>query len=189
MHQPCDETRQPPPTATQLETVFNHEFARSMQTVLVGGQVEPFYQAKKPDNTHHIIYYTHDYVSSALHEVSHWCVAGDVRRAQDDYGYWYSPDGRTQDQQNAFEKVEVKPQALEWIFSMACGITFRVSADNLTLDCGPSRAFKEAILNQVYTYLHGALNARSLQFLHVLEHKFHNEHAISASLFSLSDLR
>lgn len=189
MPQPHDKIGQQPPTAAQLEAMFNREFAHSMQTLLIGGQAEPFYQAKTAKRAHHIIYYTLDYASSALHEIAHWCVAGDKRRLQDDYGYWYSPDGRSEVQQSEFEKVEVKPQALEWIFSQACGVAFRVSADNLTLDCGPSHAFKQAIFDQVCAYLHGTMNARTVQFLHALEHNFHNERAVSASLFSLSDLR
>ncbi len=35
-----------------------------------------------------------DFFASALHEISHWCVAGKARREQVDFGYWYCPDGR-----------------------------------------------------------------------------------------------
>jgi elongation factor P hydroxylase len=49
-----------------------------------------------------------------------------------DYGYWYAPDGRSAEQQELFEQSEVKPQALEWMFSVACGQVFRLSTDNLS---------------------------------------------------------
>ncbi len=42
-------------------------------------------------------------------------------------GYWYAPDGHTQEQQALFEQVEIKPQAIEWLFAQAFGRKFRVS--------------------------------------------------------------
>lgn len=37
-------------------------------------------------------------------------------------------------QQQNFFQVEVRPQALEWIFSSAAGVPFKPSVDNLSLD-------------------------------------------------------
>jgi elongation factor P hydroxylase len=65
-----------------------------------------------------------DYLASALHEVAHWCLAGVERRKLEDYGYWYSPDGRSRGEQSAFENVEARPQALEWILSDTCNSCF-----------------------------------------------------------------
>ena len=115
-----------------------------------------------------MIYYTRDYFASALHEVAHWCVAGAVRRQQEDYGYWYAPDGRSQEQQLVFEQVEIKPQALEWLFSAACGFRFRVSADNLALSGGPSAEFKQHISQQVHRYLSAGIPARAARFCNAL---------------------
>jgi elongation factor P hydroxylase len=84
----------------------------------------------------HLLWYREDYFASALHEVAHWCIAGEQRRQQLDFGYWYAPDGRSPEQQGAFEAVEYKPQALEWFFSLACGYRFRLSADNLGMPGG-----------------------------------------------------
>ena len=67
------------------------------------------------------------------HEVAHWCVAGAERRKQDDFGYWYCPDGRDQAQQQAFEQVEIRPQAIEAEFCQALGIPFSPSQDNLNV--------------------------------------------------------
>lgn len=102
---------------------------------MVGGFDEPEYipgNASQPAS----IRYRFDYVQSALHEVAHWCVAGEARRKLHDYGYWYAPDGRNAAQQAKFYEVESRPQALEWLFSSAAGISFRPSLDNLSLGGG-----------------------------------------------------
>jgi elongation factor P hydroxylase len=102
---------------------------------------------------------TRDYFSSILHEVSHWCIAGPERRKLVDFGYWYEPDGRCEIKQKEFERVEVKPQALEWLFAEACGIKFRLSIDNLEQASnqeefkGASDFFKRAVLDQALQYL------------------------------------
>ena len=113
--------------AQDLEALFAQTFAAQYNTVLCGGAEEPLYQPGAP----HRIVYTRDYFRSALHEVAHWCVAGEKRRQLPDYGYWYAPDGRDAAQQRAFEQVEVRPQALELLFCEACGHPFSVSLDNL----------------------------------------------------------
>lgn len=115
-----------------LIKIFNRLFQERENTVLVGYAKEPLYRPADQDSIFHQIIFTHDYVSSALHEVAHWCIAGKKRRALIDYGYWYYPDGRDQQQQDLFENVEVKPQALELIFSETLGLPFRVSLDNLS---------------------------------------------------------
>ncbi|MEZ5540720.1 MAG: elongation factor P hydroxylase [Pseudomonadota bacterium] len=109
---------------------LNSNVLSHYRTRLVGGFDEPFYRAHR-DEIPAEIQFTRDYERSALHELAHWCVAGEARRRLDDYGYWYAPDGRTNDQQRAFFEVEVTPQALEKHFCMALGIAFCVSVDNL----------------------------------------------------------
>src|SRR5690606_17895265 len=96
--------------ADLLETLFHDCFGEQFNTLLVGGKEEPFYRSSR-NGEQAEIHYRHDYFRSALHEVAHWCVAGEARRQQDDYGYWYAPDGRNAGQQKAFEQVEVLPQA------------------------------------------------------------------------------
>ena len=104
------------PDCAWLITVFNDCFVASERTELIGGAEEPFYRSWHNDCLAQVIF-TRDYRSSALHEIAHWCIAGKERRKQDDFGYWYAPDGRSTDQQLAFEQVEVRPQAVEWAFS------------------------------------------------------------------------
>ncbi len=149
----------------ELAAVFNQCFERSHRTRLEPGAHEPLYlPASDPEDVHRI-YSTHDYFASALHEVSHWCIAGQARRQQLDYGYWYEPDGRSAQQQLAFEQVEFKPQALEWIFSRCCNSDFRLSVDNLmSPDAGASVSFKEAVVGQAQRYLRQGLPARAERF-------------------------
>lgn len=123
-----------------------------------------------------------------LLEVAHWCVAGEKRRQQEDYGYWYAPDGRTEAQQQEFEKVEVRPQALEWIFSVASGHPFTVSADNLALGLGPSDAFKKAIWEQVVQFCEQGLPPRPADLVAALELEFGLADTLNARHFRLSAL-
>jgi len=116
--------------AETLCRLFAKCFSVNYDTVLVSGASEPLYEPAKANQPARI-YFAHDYFSSALHEVAHWCIAGEERRNSVDYDYWYIADGRDDSQQAEFYRVEVKPQALEWAFSLACNYTFRVSIDNL----------------------------------------------------------
>lgn len=100
------------------------------QTVLVRGDDEPQYYAKTAELPAQIVF-AHGFFASCLHEISHWCIAGQRRRGLDDFGYWYAPDGRNAAQQREFEQVEIAPQALECLFTLALGKRFRVSTDNL----------------------------------------------------------
>ena len=120
--------------AVRLEAVFDDCFAERWNTRLLGGADEPVYRPALTTGACHTLRYRQDFFASALHEVAHWCIAGVQRRRQCDFGYWYAPDGRSAEQQGAFETVEYRPQALEWFFSRACGYRFRVSVDNLSLD-------------------------------------------------------
>ncbi len=114
-----------------LIVLFNTAFTKKQNTVLVRGDHEPIYIPAKNAAQNHQVVFAHGYFASALHEIAHWCIAGQRRRLLEDYGYWYSPDGRDEEQQTEFEKVEVKPQAIEWAFSCASGKPFSVSTDNL----------------------------------------------------------
>lgn len=152
-----------------LETIFNKLFESTENTLLVSGGEEPIYlPASETGNANKIIS-TQDYFASALHEVSHWCVAGLERRKLIDYGYWYEPDGRTEDQQRLFEQVEIKPQALEWIFTKATAHKFRLSLDNVNRpDIKPSEDFRINVYTQVVKYLQQGLPERANTFLNSL---------------------
>ena len=132
---------------------FNHWFSH-LNVNLVKGDFEPEYfpaTATQPAR----IQFAHGFFNSALHEISHWSIAGEQRRLLSDLGYWYAPDGRTQEQQALFEQVEIKPQAIEWLFAQAFGRKFRVSLDNLTGEGGDGRTFKDNVFAQVQRYFNG----------------------------------
>ncbi|PPS58814.1 hypothetical protein CRX72_23640 [Pantoea sp. BRM17] len=61
---------------------------------LIKGDDEPIYLPADAESPWHRVVFAHGFYASALHEISHWCIAGDARRQQVDFGYWYCPDGR-----------------------------------------------------------------------------------------------
>lgn len=115
-----------------LMNQFNHWFVHQ-NTRLVKGAHEPEYFPATDTYPAQIVF-AHGFFASALHEISHWCVAGKKRRLLNDFGYWYAPDGRNAQQQYAFEQVEIVPQAIECLLTLMCGKSFRVSQDNLSAD-------------------------------------------------------
>jgi elongation factor P hydroxylase len=139
------------------------------RTRIIGGFSEPFYKAGS-DDAFAEIRFTHDYERSALHELGHWCVAGEQRRQQDDYGYWYAPDGRSDAQQQQFFQVEVKPQAIEKLFCNALDIPFAVSVDNLgnPVVAGVSE-FSRAV-DDYYNRLSSTLPDRAREIYQCLTH-------------------
>jgi elongation factor P hydroxylase len=169
-------------------TLFNSTFLKSYRTRLLGGGDEPEYIQASDSSGEHNIVFTRDYFASALHEVSHWCIAGEQRRQLSDYGYWYAPDGRTEDQQQKFEAVEAKPQAIEWLFSQACGSRFRLSADNLVGESMVSDCFKQAVLNEVEVICISH-NSRAITFAKALSVHYRRPIFFSPKDFLLSDLR
>ncbi len=140
-------------TATDwLISLFNTLFAHQ-HVSLVRGAGEPEYFPAK-DNQPARIEFAHGFFQSALHELSHFFIAGERRRQLSDFGYWYAPDGRTEAQQQAFERVEIKPQALECLFTLACRRPFQVSQDNLfaTFDTSTS-TFAQDVYQQAKAYI------------------------------------
>lgn len=135
-----------------LVKLFNQFFLERYNTRLEGGGDEPIYLPANEECEYNRLIFRSDYVSSAFHEISHWCIAGEQRRQRVDFGYWYNPDGRSQAQQKTFEQVEIKPQALEWIFSVAANHTFNISADNLSADIGASEEFVQSVEKQAQTW-------------------------------------
>ncbi|MGB0450350.1 MAG: elongation factor P hydroxylase [Porticoccaceae bacterium] len=176
----------------KLIAVFDNLFASGFNTRLLGGVAEPVYIPaghsaaeaagdigvdiegnSLPDICdYHRLYFREDYFSSALHEAAHWCIAGAERRLQVDFGYWYNPDGRTREQQQVFEQAEVKPQALEWIFSLACGQRFRISADNLAANMGASEDFILAVSRQAQSWCDNPMPTRGELFANALAGQF-----------------
>lgn len=134
-----------PVTAAAIVGVFNARVGPDYRTVLRGGAAEPFYRPSPDPAQPHQLHFREDFVSSSLHELAHWLVAGPARQLLPDWGYWYAPDGRDAGQQAAFEAVEVRPQALEWLLHKACRLPFRVSLDNLGDHAGDGAGFRDRV--------------------------------------------
>jgi elongation factor P hydroxylase len=127
--------------------------------------------------------FSQDHNTSALHEISHWCVAGAERRKLVDFGYWYCPDGRDAQTQSEFEKVEIKPQSYEWMFCVAAGFNFNVSCDNLSGECEPDRiGFQRKVREEVLRMLEKGLPERPARFIRALQ-AYYNTPALSAESF------
>lgn len=177
--------------ATRLEVVFARCFRDSERTLLKGGAEEPVYEPAAQGDLH-CIHYRDDFFASALHEVAHWCIAGPERRARRDFGYWYAPDGRDAAAQRAFEAVEDKPQALEWLFSIACGYPFRVSVDNLDPDTGAlpdTLRFRERVLARALEWQQRGLPGRAAVFFDALVQEFATGVTLTTAPLRLADLR
>jgi len=111
-----------------LIAVFGDAFPN---LVIRGGAEEPLYTAPKEDATA-TIHFRSNYPRSLLHEVSHYCLAGERRRCIDDFGFWYFPSGRTVEEQQRFELVEARPQGLEKAMCEIMGIAFSPSLDDFS---------------------------------------------------------
>lgn len=155
--------------------VFEALFADSHRVRVQGGCSEPFYRAPTPDREGEI-QYRGDYLSSCLHEIAHWLVAGEVRREKDDFGYWYVPDGRNALEQLAFFASEIKPQAMESALAEACGATFRLSVDNLADGAEKTEELQQfglAVARQRESWERGGFPQRAQRLLAALRETFY----------------
>ncbi|MHB1220959.1 MAG: elongation factor P hydroxylase [Gammaproteobacteria bacterium] len=171
-----------------LITLFDSCFYQQYNTRLVRGDDEPLYSPANADRPYHAIYFAHGFYRSALHECSHWFLAGDARRKLEDFGYWYAPDGRNAAQQTLFEKVEVKPQAIEWILSVAAGHYFCVSVDNLDGEATDPQPFKNAVYEQVKIYAAEGLPERAEVFRAALCGFYGTANRIDMDLFDIAKI-
>jgi hypothetical protein len=79
--------------------------------------------------------------------------------------------------------VEVKPQALEWLFCVAAGFPFNVSCDNLEGDFEPDRiVFQRRVHAQVMEYLEKGIPERPARLIEALQNYYHTP-AITAECF------
>lgn len=160
----------PAHTPEVIMSLFNQTFYRSYNTKLVRGDDEPIYLPADETFHYHRIIFAHGFFSSAMHEIAHWCVAGPERRLLEDFGYWYEPDGRTKEKQSEFEKVEIRPQAYEWILSVSAGFPFSVSCDNLNGDFEPDRLkFMHKVHQEVMTILTEGIPVRVAMLSNALQ--------------------
>jgi len=168
-----------------LIAIFNDTFAEEFNTRLVKGGDEPLYSPANEHCHYHQILFAHGYYSSGLHEISHWCLAGKARRLLEDFGYWYIPDGRNEQQQKTFEQVEIKPQAIEWALCVAAQKKFNVSADNLSGFTADTGMFKRNVHQQVRQYLKDGFPVCAQQFIDALAEFYQTSLPLSIEQFQL----
>lgn len=164
--------------------LFDNTFYQSYNTRLVHANTDPEYLPAEADISFHRICFAHGYIASALHEIAHWCVAGEARRQLVDFGYWYAPDGRNAEQQKAFLQVEVKPQALEWVFSVACGKNFRISSDNLNGVELNTDQFETDVIEQIHYWLEHGLPQRAGMWAQACAEAFGGSHYLEATQYT-----
>ncbi len=176
----------------QLIELFNDLFLSSYNTQLAHSEDEPIYLPADEKNTHHRVLFAHGFFASALHEISHWCIAGEARRQLVDFGYWYEPDGRSAEMQRKFEQVEIKPQAVEWVLTKACGRKFNISTDNLNGEpeeiAAGREEFAENVVKQVQNYLENGLPKRAGILKQALLDYYQINKELASSDFQLSEL-
>lgn len=171
-----------------LITIFHECFFEKYNTQLIKGLDEPIYLPADENRPHNELHFAHGFFASALHESAHWLIAGEKRRKLVDFGYWYNPDGRSAEQQEEFQSVEIKPQAMEWILSMAAGFRFRVSIDNLNGSESNTNDFKKAVHEQVKTYCEQGLSARAESFRQALCRFYSTPFLLNINDFNIESL-
>ncbi|CAA0089552.1 Elongation factor P hydroxylase [Zhongshania aliphaticivorans] len=140
-----------------------------------GGADEPYYRAPK-DGVNATIFFKENYPRSLLHEISHFCLAGDRRRGVDDFGFWYSPCGRSEEEQQKFEAVEARPQGLEKLFCEIVGLKFSPSLDDFSgkplsksFLVGLNAAYKEMLENPPLTASRALSGLREFMAIHRMD--------------------
>ena len=164
--------------------IFDRLFGARYKTHLISGAEEPYYLFDPEGYSK--IYFRSNYISSALHEVAHWCIAGAKRRRENDYGYFYISD-RSKEQQLHFQRVERKAQALEWVFSVAARVPFEVSVDNFNHN--DPIPFAKEVRSSVMTLLVKGLTARALSFANALSGEVGGGQFLSSKNYNLIPIR
>lgn len=169
-----------------LIQLFYNTFFNEYNTQLIKGEDEPVYLPSSGNCAYHQIIFAHGFYASALHEVSHWCHAGEARRLLEDFGYWYVPDGRNEEQQKQFEQVEIIPQAIEWAFNVAAQKEFHVSSDNLNGSQADTTGFKQKVFEQVQQFLALGFPKRANQFIEALASFYNTPLPLTIEQFTLT---
>lgn len=125
--------------------LFNSTFEKKYRVRLIGGAAEPIYVPPMEKESGSICF-REDFISSALHEVAHWCIAGKDRRQIVDFGYEYISPPRDENAQKVFLQAERRVQGLERLFSELCWVPFSPSLDNLDCDQATAKKMPKLVL-------------------------------------------
>jgi hypothetical protein len=162
------------PSAARIAKAFNRLFFGTHRTLLRGGGAEPLYEPATCTHPARIVH-TLDFPASALHEVAHWCLAGQRRRQLRDYGYWYVPGPRDPRQRAAFFSAEAEVQALEAVLASTCGVRFVVSADDFAAAPDELEQFTRVVQERIVARRLGSLPPRAAAFRAALAEEFASE--------------
>jgi elongation factor P hydroxylase len=173
---------------TPFIELFNAEFKDSENTSIAESPDEPIYLPANETESLNQILYTAGSYTSVLHEISHWCIAGEGRRKQVDYGYWYKPDFQTPKESELYTQFEAKTHGIEWIFSLAAGVPFYIIPNNLSAGFEVSQDLKEAVYRATLNYLNKGLPISAERFKHALLKYYGREAVFKVSLFCLEAL-
>jgi len=158
---------------TELAQVFDRLFYETWNTKLEPSPSDPIYLPASDECSYHRIMYYQDFFSSALHEISHWCIAGEKRRTQIDFGYWYKPERSKLEEQELFERYETKVQGLEWVLSSAAGKEFFVSCDCFDQSLLDLEKFRKSITKEALRIAKSkCLPVRTTKFITALRDHF-----------------
>ncbi len=161
------------PDVTSLAELFDELFYERWNTRLEPSDSDPIYLPVSDDCPYNRILYYKDFFSSALHEISHWCIAGSDRRTQVDFGYWYNPQRTTAEEQELFERFEAKVQGLEWVFSSAAGKEFFVSCDCFDQSLLDLNRFRKSVTMEALRIVDSSsLPLRTEIFIKALQKRF-----------------
>lgn len=166
----------------QIKSVFEREFGQSHRVCLQGGAEEPLYLPSEQQPN--LLVYTRDYPASALHEIAHWCLASVGQLKLKDWGHWYTPDGRSAEQQRRFQRAEARVQAVEWALSVAAGRRFRESSDNLSGEFIDDSGFKDQIHNHIAHFCEQGLPERAAQLFYAFATARQQNFVLSTALFA-----
>ena len=153
----------------EIARLFNSTFEVEYGVVMSGGYSEPLYLPGEQlgEGKSHVRY-TYDHASSALHEASHWCMAGRARRKLVDYGYFYDPPPRSEVTQRRFEYFELDAQALEYLLSRSADIPFHVSLDDVGTTLEAAYLFRCRVERRARDWLMSGLPPRAALFMNRL---------------------
>jgi len=158
---------------SDLAQVFDDLFYEKWNTKLEASPSDPIYLPASDDCAYHRVMYYQDFFSSALHEISHWCIAGDERRMQVDFGYWYKPERSKVEEQELFECYETKVQGLEWVLSSAAGKDFYVSCDCFDQSLLDLSRFRKSITEEALSIANSeCLSPRTIMLITALRDRF-----------------
>ncbi len=121
------------------------------------------------------IVFAHGFYASAIHEISHWCIAGKARRELVDFSATGIARMGVMPKRKASLKMLKRSRRHSTGCSvLAAGYPLNVSCDNLEGDFEPDRVvFQRRVHAQVMDYLANGIPERPARFIKALQNYYH----------------